>query len=79
MLHDLPDAPHIGGTRSGVGVDNAEPEIRLQESMHHHPIPELKDLQREDGPGEQNQGKRKERELDDVIRLGGAGVVLLGE
>lgn len=47
--------------------------------MHHHTIPELKDLKREDSAGEEDEGEREQRKLDDVVRLGGVGMVFLGE
>lgn len=35
--------------------------------MHHNAVSELKDLEREDGTGEEDEGEREKRELDDVV------------
>jgi hypothetical protein len=79
VLHHLPDAADVRGARNGVGVDNAEPEIGLEERVHHHPVSELEDLEREDRAGEEHEREREERELHHVVRLGWIRVVLLRE
>lgn len=79
MLHDFSDTAHVGCSGGGVGVNDAETEVGLEECMHHHTVPELKDLKREDSAGEKDEGEREQRKLDDVVRLGGVGMVFLGE
>lgn len=65
MLDDLPYASHPRrGARRGVGVDDAEPEIGLEEGLHHDAVAVLEDLERDGGPGEEDEREREERELD---------------
>lgn len=78
MLHNLADAADVGGAGDGVAVDDAESEIGLEERVHHHPVAELEDLERENRAGEEDERQRKQRQLDDVVGLG-VGVVALGE
>ena len=79
MLYDFADAADGGGTGDGVGIDDAEAEVCVEECVHHDAVAELEDLQGEDGAGEKDQRKREERKLDDVIGVGGVRVVLLGK
>lgn len=79
MLDDFSDAADVGGSGNGVGVDDAETEVGVEESVHHDAVAELEDLKREDGAGEEDEWERKEREFDDVVGVGGVCVVLLGE
>ncbi|KAL6211321.1 hypothetical protein ACLB2K_016548 [Fragaria x ananassa] len=44
-----------------VAVDDAESEIGLEERVHHHPVAELKDLERENRAGEEDERQRKQR------------------
>lgn len=44
MLDDLADAAYVGGSGGGIGVYDAESEIGLEESVHHHTVPEFEDL-----------------------------------
>lgn len=67
MLDDFPDAPYVGATGDGVGVDDAEAEIGVEESVHHDAVTELEDLEREDGAGKQHQREREQRELHRVV------------
>lgn len=82
MLDDLPDAPDLGGgAGDGVGVDDAETEVGLEEGVHHDAVAELEDLEGEDGAGEEDEREREEREVDDVVlfRWRVRVVMLLGE
>lgn len=81
MLDDLPNASDLcGGAGDGVGVNDAEAEVGLEESVHHDAVTELEDLEREDSAGEENEREREERKLDDVIGFWRVRVVmLLGE
>lgn len=67
MLDDFPDAPYVGATGDSVGVDDAEAEIGVEESVHHDAVTELEDLEREDGAGKQHQREREQRELHRVV------------
>lgn len=66
MLDDLSNAADVGGAGAGVGEEYAEAEIGLEERVHHDPVPELEDLEREDGAGEEDEWEREERELGEV-------------
>lgn len=44
MLDDLGDAADVGGSRGGVGVDDAEAEVGVEEGVHHDAVAELEDL-----------------------------------
>ncbi len=44
MLDDLADAANVGGAGDGVGENDAESEIGLEERVHHHSVTELEDL-----------------------------------
>ena len=61
MLHNLTDAADVGGAGDGVAVDDAESEIGLEERVHHHPVAELEDLERENRAGEEDERQRKQR------------------
>lgn len=78
MLDDFADASNVGGPGGGVGVDDAEAEVGLEEGVHHHTVAKFEDLKGEDGAGEEDKRQGKEGELDDVIGLRGVSVVLLG-
>lgn len=67
MFYNLAHATHVGGAGGGIGVNNAESEVGLEESVHHHPIPEFEDLEGEDSAGKENQWERKERQLDNIV------------
>lgn len=77
MFDYLSHAAHLGGTGDGVSIDNTESEVGLEESVHHHAVSELKDLQRKVSSREKDKWEREEWQLNDVIRLGGASVVFL--
>lgn len=86
MLHHLADAADSGGAAGGgdgIGVDDSESEVGLEEGMHHDAVPELEYLQRKNGAGEEDEGEREEGELNDIVlgrRVRGVHVVvLLGE
>lgn len=44
MFDHLADAADFGGAADGVGENDAEAEIGLEESVHHDAVPELEDL-----------------------------------
>lgn len=44
MLHDLAHTSYIGGTGGCVGVDDAETEVGLEESVHHDTVTVFEDL-----------------------------------
>lgn len=79
MLDDLADAADLGGAGDGVGVDDAEAEIGVEECVHHDAVAELEDLEREDGAGEEHQREWKQRKLHHVVGPRGVGVMLLRE
>ncbi|KAK2971496.1 hypothetical protein RJ640_020902 [Escallonia rubra] len=77
VLDNLADAADVGGAGGAVGVDDAEPEIGLQQCVHHDSVAELEDLQREDGAGEEDEWEGEQGELDGVVGLGGGGVAVV--
>ncbi|KOM34413.1 hypothetical protein LR48_Vigan02g056300 [Vigna angularis] len=79
MLYDFVDAANGDSSGDDIRVDDAEAKICLKECLHHDAVAELKDLQGEDGTGEEHQRERKERKLDNVIGVGGVCVMLLRE
>lgn len=44
MFHDLADASDVGRTGGCVGVDDAETEVGLEESVHHDTVTVFEDL-----------------------------------
>jgi len=54
VLDDFTNAAHFGGAGYGVGVDDAETEVGLEEGVHHNAVTELEYLEREDCAWEQN-------------------------
>lgn len=77
VLDDLADAADVRGPGGGVGVHDAEAEVGLEERVHHHPVPELEDLEGEDRAGEEDEGEGEERELGGVGGGRGAGAAVL--
>lgn len=69
MLDHLSDAADVGCAGAGVGEEDAEAEIGLEERVHHDPVAEFEDLEGEDGAGEEDEGEREERELGEVDRF----------
>lgn len=67
MFDDFSDAAYVSDSGNGVGVDYAEAEIRLEESVHHDAVTKFEDLEREDGAGEEDQGERKQREFHHIV------------
>ncbi|KAK9164260.1 hypothetical protein Syun_005162 [Stephania yunnanensis] len=67
VLHDLSDAAHVGGAGGGVGEDEAEAEVGVEEGVHHDAVTELEDLEGEDGAGEEDQREGEQRELARVV------------
>lgn len=77
MFDDFAYASNVGGAGDGVGVDDAEAEVGVEERVHHDAVAELEDLERENGAGEEDKREREERELHDVVGVRGVRVVLL--
>lgn len=73
MLDNLADAANVSDG-AGLGEDDAESEISLEERVHHNSVPELEDLEGKDGAGEEDEWEREKRELDEVIAGGAARV-----
>lgn len=48
MLDDFTDAAHFGGAGDGVGEDDTETEVGVEEGVHHNAVAEFEDLERED-------------------------------
>lgn len=67
MFDDFTDAANVGDSGSGVGVDYAEAEIGLEESVHHDAVTKLEDLERKDGAGEENQGEREQGKFNHIV------------
>lgn len=67
MFYDFSDATDFSCSGNGVGVDDAESEICVEESVHHDTVAKLEDLEREDCAREENQRKRKKREFNNII------------
>lgn len=55
MLDDLANAANVRRAGDGIAVDDSKSEIGLEKGVHHHPVPELKDLQGQNCPGEEHQ------------------------
>lgn len=73
MLDNLADAADVSDG-AGLGEDDAESEIGLEERVHHDSVPELEDLEGKDGAGEEDEWEREKRELDKVVAGGATGV-----
>lgn len=73
VLHHLPHATDVGRAGGRVGVHHAEAQVGLEQHVHHNPVPELEDPEREHRAGEEDERQREERELHHVARLGGCG------
>lgn len=71
VLDDLADAADVGGG-TGVGEDDSEAEVGVEEGVHHDAVAELEDLEGEDSAGEEDEWEREEGELDGVGNGGGA-------
>ncbi|KAG6542300.1 hypothetical protein Mapa_016329 [Marchantia paleacea] len=60
MFDHLPDTANGSQPRRFICVHNSESKIRLQKSVHHNAVTKLKNLERQNGPGEENERKGKE-------------------
>jgi hypothetical protein len=56
----------IRGGRHGVREQNSEPEIGLEQGVHHNPVPKLEYLQRQHGAWKENERQWKYGEFDKI-------------
>lgn len=59
MLDDFSNAADVGGSGGAIRVNNPKTEVSLEKGMHHYPVTELEDLERENSSREENERKRE--------------------